>query len=280
MPEINWTDPRNGGARHSRYFEKYTLPGTDILLNVVELDAAGTCQQTATYRWGFSFLLLFCVLVLFIVWILGTYFLWLDAYLHSRLDIVKRDMGLYRAALDITSVIQGDLDKDIDPLTPNSVLHKDIKGDKKVRRIGLQHLNGSLPSNTRMMDFKDWGRAGGYSRWTPRLVFAILLALLIITPMVTDGSIVPGIMIVYTFSIGINILVLGRGRRRGLPRRASNSSVAHHPLQSFDEGCTLSASQTSTSETITVDDSSYRTDTSHVEQPSKTATSSTTVEIS
>lgn len=281
MPERKWEDPRTGEPLFLSYFTaKYTLPDTGVLLDFHEVNAAGSCQQTATYRWGFSFLLLFIVLVLFIAWIVGTYFLWLDTYLHSRLDIVKRDMGLYRAALDITSVLRGDLDKNIDSLTPNTVLYKDIKANKTAARISLQHLNDGLPSNTRMMDFLDWGRAGGYSRWTPRLTFAILLMLLITTPMMFLGpSILPGVMSAYTFLIIINLLVLGHGKRRGLRwLPASNSGISHHPLQSFEDHFPSDISPTPTSDTITVmDGSNDEMDISHVEQPSKTATSSTTL---
>ena len=283
-PERQWEDPRTGERPFNNYYSaKYALPGTDVVLNLDEVNASGSCQQTATYKWGFSFLLLFIVLVLFIVWILGTYFLWLDAHLHSRLDMVKRDMGLYRAALDLASVIQSDLDKDIDPLTPNRVLDKNIKANKKAGRISLQHLNGGLPPNTRMMNFQHWARAGGCSRWTPRLTFAILLMLLITTPMMSlDPSILPGVMFAYTFLIIINLLVLGRGKRRGLRwRPASNSGISHHPLQSFEDHLPSDTSRTPTSETITVmNDSNYKTDTNHVEQPSKTATSSTTLQTS
>ncbi len=192
-------------------------------------------------------------------------------------------MGLYRAALDITSVIRGDLDKDIDSLTPNTVLRKDIKANKTVGRISLQHLNGALPSNTRMMDFLDWGRAGGYSRWTPRLTFAILLMHLVATSMMSlPPSILPGVMFAYTFLIIINFLVLGRRKRRGTGwRPASSSGISHHPLQSLEDHLQSDTSRTRTSEINTImDHSNYKTHTSHMEQPSKTATSSTTLQTS
>ncbi len=283
-PEQYWQDPRTDEYAFSNsYIYGYTLPGTDVVLDGPQVNAAGSCQQTATYKWGFSFLLLLIVLVLFIVWLVGTYLLWLDAHLHSRLDMVKRDMGLYRAALDLVSVIQGDLDKDIDSLTPNRVLSKNINANKEAGMISLQHLSGNLPSNTRMMNFQDWGRAGGYSRWTPRLTLAVLLVLLIITPILVMASsintmmsspTVIGVMSTLTFLVIINLLVLGRGTRRSLLRRhASNSGISHHPLQSFDDHLPSDTSRKPTSETITVmDDPACETDTYHVEQPLKTAT--------
>jgi len=253
LPETWWLDPRTGqNPFQDAASSKYTLPSSNIALSIGDVNHLGNCQQTATYNWGFSFLLLFIVLIFFLVWILGTYILWLDAYLHSRLDIVKRDMGLYRAALDISSVIQNDLDKNVDAMTPNSMLLKIIKADKKGGRIGLQSLNSALPQRTRMMSIHHWGRTGGYSRWTLRLTLPILIVLIIVISGIAPGgnqSTLGGLLILFLPLIVINILVLGHGRLRALSRKDSQCGISHHPLQSFEEeGQSPSDSRMSTTE--------------------------------
>lgn len=268
MPEKQW-GYSTIGQDGFRYPEsaKYILPDTNRTLSVEDLNRLGNCQQTATYKWGFSFLLLFIFLIFFMVWVLGTYVLWLDVYLNSRLDIVKRNMGMYRAALDISSVIQSDLDGDIDAMTPNSVLQSRLKADKQGGRIGLQSLDTALPPNTRMMSVHEWGRNGGYSRWTPRLTLVIT-------------SILGGFLLIPLPLVLINILVLGHERQRALCRKDSQSGTSHHPLYTFAEGESTGGSRKSTSEATPSDRLHDDTDIAHVDQPSKFGTSTRAVEIS
>jgi hypothetical protein len=285
VPERNWVVP--GVEKYGISYPDdaiYTLNGTNSILTLAAMEKLGNCQQTATYKWGFSFLLLFVVLILFMVWILGTYVLWLDAYLNSRLDIVKRDMGLYRAVLDISNMIQGDLDIHVDPMTPNDVLEKRIKGDKNAG-IGLQHLNDALPSNTRMMDFQAWGRAGGYSRWKPRSSLAGLLVLILVITMLNVNFYLGPMSMIWLMSllvvlVFINILILGRSKGRGLRRPTSNSNISHHPLQSFDDDHPPSASRTCVSEATIDGASNNEPDMDRVElvQPSKIPAPITAVE--
>jgi hypothetical protein len=264
-PERNWEDglPHPESILTGDRLPTYTPSGTKMIYAFRIMDQLGTCQQTATYKWGFSFLLLFIVLIFFLVWILGTYVLWLDAYLNSRLDIIKRDMGLYRAALDISTMIQSDLDILVDQLTPNYMIQKQIKGNKNAR-IGLQHPNDALPLKTRRMDFQAWFKASGYSRWTPRFTLAVLLVAIIITPILLlfyaqpspimswDPTHLIWLMSLIGFLTLLNILILlilGRGKDGGLSHQLCNSDISHHPLRSFDEDHSPSASRKCVSET-------------------------------
>lgn len=246
-PEYMWNDAQTGSSAFadSKRAAKYVLAGTNDILTLDEVNQRGSCQQKARYMWGFSFLLLFQVVIFFLVWILGTYALWLDAFLHSRLDIVRRDMGLYRAALDISSVIHSDLDKDVDSLTPNQELRKRIQADKRHGRIGLQCCTDALPSNTRVMSFQAWGRAGGYARWMPRFTLVLFLTLLV-TPLALlysppgGQSIMLGLILIAAVLTFLNLLILGNGKRRALRRNHSQAeaeaeSDSHHPLQSPDD---------------------------------------------
>jgi hypothetical protein len=248
MPEHLWLDVPDEGPRSLSYSNpytssnpytysnpytssnpaKYTLPGTNSILSIKDINRMGNCQQTAKYRWGFSFLLLFIVLILFIVWMLGTYVLWLDASLNSRLDIVKRDMGIYRATLDISSLIRNDLGKEVDALTPNSVLKKRIREGKTGGRIDFRSVNDVPLPHTRFTKFQIWARAGGKARWTPRVALVFLLILLIVPSVYSTLTLMlaPKLVIVFLilpFSILtlINILILGNGKQRASSRKKS-----------------------------------------------------------
>ena len=253
-PENWWDDPRNGSSGYNSR-AVYNLAGTNSIMTVDEVNEQGSCQQMATYQWGFSFFLLFIVLILFLVWITGTHILWLDAFLDSKLINVRRDMGLYRAALYISSVIHTELEEDVDSLTPNRVLHKRIHRDKSRARISLQSTNEALPSNTRMMDFQAWGRAGGYSRWMPRITLVFLLALLVIFASLffIDQPTKAGLLISVIILILINLLVLGNGKRRVLCSKHSQADGAsHHPLDSFDENKHSSSTSATHMSSVTI----------------------------
>lgn len=282
QPERYWQ-----GLAADSFSLRYTLPSENSIITPDEMDRLGNCQQTATYRWGFSFLLLFILLVFFVVWILGTYALWVDAYLHSRLDIAERDMGLYRAALDISSVLQSDLDKDIDAMTPNSVLRKRIKDHKNRGRISLQPLNDTLSMKTRMMRVRAWGRTGGYSRWIPRFSLVLLVVLLLVVLFVIftfygwswrmTEPIMTWILFLFGFLVLINILVLGNGKQRALCRRCSQDrDAAHHSLRSLDDTLPPNEPMISMAEISTSEHRNHEGQPQNNSRASKSAVSTTT----
>jgi len=288
FPERKWKVPGGAGPNGSwpsDYGEAmYTLEGTNSVLNSSAMEQRGTCQQTATYRWGFSFLLLFIVLIFFLVWILGTYILWLDAYLHSRLDIVKRDMGLYRAALDISAMIQNDLNMLVDSLTPNDVVERKIKGNKNAR-LSFRHFGNALPLNTRMMSVHTWAMASGNSRWKSRFTLVVLLVAIIVVPTLQvnyslSGTAMAVLMSLLVPSTLLNILILGRGQDREPRHESCNSDISHHPLQSFDEDHLPSEPTTYVSETTIDGVTNNESGTGHVRigQTSKTRTAITAAE--
>ncbi|ERF69555.1 hypothetical protein EPUS_01885 [Endocarpon pusillum Z07020] len=82
---------------------------------------------------------------------------------------------------------------------------ENIKANKKAGRISLQHLDSSLPSNTRMMNFQHLGRACGDSKSMQRLTLAVLLMLLIITPISLSSLLIPPVVMSLVI---INLLVL------------------------------------------------------------------------
>lgn len=67
-----------------------------------------SCKPVDSHNWGFSFLLLFITLLLLSIWSLGTYILWLDVHLHSKLDRTGRQMGMVRASHDLVEAMHRD----------------------------------------------------------------------------------------------------------------------------------------------------------------------------
>ena len=92
----------------------------------------GKCQSTGTYKWGFSFLMLFPFLALLLIWTVGTWLMWLKA--HIALQAQEKSMaGDYKAILCLAAAIleqsAGD-NANIDSLT-----EKELR-DKIVREMG------------------------------------------------------------------------------------------------------------------------------------------------
>lgn len=74
-------------------------------------------------------------------------------------------------------------------------------------------------------------------------------------------------------------MVLGNEGRRASCPKVSESHIPRYPLQSFNEGQSPSGSRRFVSDVTTPGRSSIKTDSEHVDQTSKTATSTTAVEI-
>ena len=219
---------------------RLTFSGSNTSIAENKIDRVGTCQQTAKYKFGFSFLLLFVVLVLFIIWLLGTYLMFVDAFVHTKLDLAKRDMGIYRAVLDISSVLNTDTHNDIlGSLTPNRMLKKTLhpKGKPKAA-IGLQALSESLPPDTRKAMILNWSRAGGHSRWIPRIIICSLLITLCVSPLLwgsfSTRTRIFAVLFMLLFLAIISVLVLRKGRKRNPMRTTSNDHVVRGQPTSAD----------------------------------------------
>ena len=84
-------------------FQTYVY--SNLTYNLTYIQENGSCQQFATYQWGFSLYLLVITMILTSFWALGTYALWLDAYFNSRFDNSQWNMGTFRAVLDLADAI-------------------------------------------------------------------------------------------------------------------------------------------------------------------------------
>ena len=97
---------------------------SSTIYNLTKFNENGSCQQQTNvrYKWGFSFLLLHVFTITWLVWTVVMYGLYLDAYLHSRLDVAKRKMGLERAVLDLSLAMQKKVDAETVELHGNHQL--------------------------------------------------------------------------------------------------------------------------------------------------------------
>ena len=121
-----------------------------------QLNDRGRCQQTGeSYKWGFSFFALFIFVIAFLVWCVGMYALWLDAFLHSRFDRVGRTLGLQRAILDLAYCMHRDVDEDGRDMLSNADLQSKIRRDLKGGRITYEMLDPKFLPVSRATE---WGQ--------------------------------------------------------------------------------------------------------------------------
>jgi hypothetical protein len=175
------------------------------------IKANGLCQQQNTYRWGFSFLLLFIALLLSTLWALGLWAMWLDAYWNSKIDAAReRDMGSWRAAMDLAEGISASLNGKIScgQDTIGDVLGQTKNlGDSEIRRrvrqesgrgwIGYMNLVGPdnviMTRSTRLrrwLEMRAWGR--WLLRWRGWVIAGVVLATFLLTvvyPLAASGVI-------------------------------------------------------------------------------------------
>ncbi len=138
-----WKSPAGDQPFHT--FSDPEFTNGQYTYNLEQLNSNGRCQQADTsYKWGFSFLVLFSFIVMFLVWCAGMYALWLDAFLHSRFDRVGRSMGLQRAILDLAYCMHKDVDETGRDMLSNGELQSRIRRDLKGGRITYDMLDPKL----------------------------------------------------------------------------------------------------------------------------------------
>jgi hypothetical protein len=167
--------------------------------NTYDLDyiqANGSCEPRPTYRWGFSFLLLFVTVLLTTIWTIGMYIMWLDAYLYSRFDRAHRDMGTHRAALDFAAAMRKDIGEDTTEDLSNSELKKRVKRGLNGWRVGYDMMDGEKVPLSRAQELgMFWERRGphGWSQWSRRkriivlLVAAVVLVVIVLMAVMTSS---------------------------------------------------------------------------------------------
>ena len=119
----NWTDPRT----HQQAFNNksdmvWTVAQLNQTYNCTYISRNGLCQpltvcfplsclefltliKVQTYQWGFSFLQLHLVVILHLIWITGTYIMWLKTSLIMRQRGRNEVAGEYKAVLELAAAM-------------------------------------------------------------------------------------------------------------------------------------------------------------------------------
>jgi hypothetical protein len=143
----------------------FTVSNSNDKYDINYMQANGACQQLSTYQWGFSFLLLFVFMLFTAVWALGTYILWMDAYLNSRFDRASRDMGTLRAVLDYAATVKTDLGTAAGDDVGDRQLKAQIESDRKRYMIGYESLGQMDLPLSRSAEIKIWWQAFDVRAW-------------------------------------------------------------------------------------------------------------------
>lgn len=126
-----WLDPETNNHPYLAHNPLFYNSDSNTEYNEEDLNAHGSCitQNDVKYRWGFSYILLYVFILVLIVWIAGMYILYLNSYLHSRLDRTQRSMGTERAALDLSAAMQKKLTAEHAELYSNSRLNQLVRNN-------------------------------------------------------------------------------------------------------------------------------------------------------
>jgi hypothetical protein len=143
----------------------FTVSNSNDKYDINYMQANGACQQLSTYQWGFSFLLLFVFMLFTAVWALGTYILWMDAYLNSRFDRASRDMGTLQAVLDYAATVKTDLGTAAGDDVGDRQLKAQIESDRKRYMIGYESLGQMDLPLSRSAEIKIWWQAFDVRAW-------------------------------------------------------------------------------------------------------------------
>lgn len=201
-PMPNATD-HSSTSYYSNYYERDRAHWAhdNLTYDHGYISSSGACQQQKTYKWGFSFLLLFIFCIIQSVWSLGMYIMYMDAYMKSRFERAGRDMGTHRAALDFAKAIRKDMGEEATEELGDRELRQRVRRKLNGGVIRMEMLDHGVLPASRSEDLKiRWRMGGGWrgrfsevKMWSFRkkvwVGFAVVcLLLVIIVPSVTLGG--------------------------------------------------------------------------------------------
>ena len=212
----DWQDPRS----HEYPFEgldnvAFTVSNSNDKYDINYMQANGACQQLSTYQWGFSFLLLFVFMLFTAVWALGTYVLWMDAYLNSRFDCASRDMGTLRAVLDYAATIRKDLGTAAADNVGDRQLKAQIESNRKRYMIGYESLGQTDLPLSRFAEIKIWWQAFDVRAWAKQEKWLLTFWLSLLALIIFMGvSVSPLLLLPLCLMYGTTMTMLaGRSQR-------------------------------------------------------------------
>ncbi|KAK5033178.1 hypothetical protein LTS07_003479 [Exophiala sideris] len=152
-PSGYWWTTASGDRPFHKFIDP-TFTNGEFTYSLEEINVNGECQQIqSSYKWGFSFLVLFSVIILFLVWSLGMYILWVDAYLNSRFNRAGRTLGIQRAVLDLAACMQREIGPDGIEMMSNPELQNKIRGESRGGLITYQMLDDKMLPSSRATEF-------------------------------------------------------------------------------------------------------------------------------
>ena len=159
----DWKNPDDGQYTFNVSSPVFWDSSSQTLYNLTQFNSAGSCQQQGLvkYKWGFSFLLLYVFVITFLVWTIGMWTFYLDSWLHSRLDVSQRQMGVERAVLDLSKAMQSKVDADQVELHSNSQLRTLVK----INQLTCSELPLDWHVNTRWNKCRRWWRDFRFKQW-------------------------------------------------------------------------------------------------------------------
>ncbi|KAM7210172.1 hypothetical protein V8F06_014449, partial [Rhypophila decipiens] len=106
----DWVDPRT----RKRPFSDpsgaaMAVDGTSTAYSLYYVQQNGSCQPQGTYQWGFAFLQVFIVVILLLVWTVGTYMMWLGPHKSLRRLGAKETPRKYGAAMSLVTGVTREL---------------------------------------------------------------------------------------------------------------------------------------------------------------------------
>ncbi|CAJ2504377.1 Uu.00g117710.m01.CDS01 [Anthostomella pinea] len=131
-----WSDPRTGEpAQPFANQSSISWTYSNNTYSVDNVQTHGSCQPVQDrFKWGFSFLQVFIMLVLLLVWTIGTYLMWLKAHLQLPLQEQPEVPRGWRSVLILAETISREIKEN--GLDASSLTDRELK--REIRK----HLQG------------------------------------------------------------------------------------------------------------------------------------------
>ncbi|KAF6794932.1 hypothetical protein CSOJ01_13603 [Colletotrichum sojae] len=192
----NWTDPR---TQQSPFLDKEALRLAYLKGNETYdlryVKSNGSCQPVVemgadlndvvreTYQWGFSFVQMFVMMILLLIWTVGTTWVWLKASMtfrmrgHQRSDKPKG----FKGVLELSAAIRRELPESNPDELSRKELAKEI--DKKLRGGSIELRDVESPAMYGLArGFWGWfkGRIWWHASWVAAMLMGIFLHIYLI----------------------------------------------------------------------------------------------------
>ncbi|KAH6856924.1 hypothetical protein B0I37DRAFT_334595 [Chaetomium sp. MPI-CAGE-AT-0009] len=205
----NWTDPRTKQTPYATSSNRaFMAPSGNTAYSVEYIEKNGSCQGLDnTYQWGFSFLQLFIVLFLLLIWIVAMYTMWLKGHLDLEQRNGDEAPARFKAVLDLATALNHELDSE------DTGESSDGLTNRQLQRCISKRLNGGrvavqtpFPASVYSFRKDTWSWIKKERWWFALLVVSVSLSAMtwLFIPLV--------LFLLFAFSV---ILALAIGQTRG-----------------------------------------------------------------